>query len=74
MNSDKDTASETINIYVIVVTFNMLTSLAKTLESVRLVSNKYSMYKFNCIIINGNPNDDGHLIAEEYSDIVYSRK
>jgi hypothetical protein len=58
-------------IYIIIVTFNMLEGLEKTLLSVQCVAVKSKTYTLKAIIINGNPLDEGHVIANKYTDVVF---
>lgn len=59
------------SIYVIIVTFNMLDGLSKTLESVRRVVQSNDSYQCKAIVINGNPHDSGWEIVSRYPDVVY---
>lgn len=63
--------NDTLSIYVIVITFNMLNGLRGTLESIRAAALANNYFCFNVIIINGNTNDAGHTIASEYEDLIY---
>jgi hypothetical protein len=58
-------------IYVVIVTYNMLDGLRKTLNSVAAVANADKNYIFKALVINGNDNDNGHILVEEYSEILF---
>lgn len=69
MHSKPKTAPVTV--YVIVVTFNMLDGLRKTLSSIKQVASHSNGFEIKAIVVNGNPDDIGYMVAAEYSGFIY---
>lgn len=49
----------------------MLDGLRKTLNSLVTIADTNKNYIFKAVVINGNPNDNGHILVEEYSEILF---
>jgi hypothetical protein len=59
-----------IDLYIIVVTFNMLEGLNKTLSSINNFSQS-TEFNIKIIVINGNPDDSGYKVVDSYGDLIF---